>query len=619
MRRYFNNSGHWIAATLFAAGFALVFRGWLLSGFDAAFGDDEDGYLALALVEHWRHVFSGAVHWTDPIFFFPQHGALGYTDAFFLFGVVHTPLRFVGVDAFTALMLVMAGTSAIGFFGFRRLAVRHFELPPACAAIGAFLFAFANMDAVKLIHIQAYGAMLLPIICGLILRGWNSKRRGAVLGGAAGLLYSALFLTAFQTAWFFGFFLLLLALLHPVIWGPRQSRELVRDMMNSRRPMIVATIAAFAVGIVPFLTLYVPVIASGHSRDFAEVASNMPEWSDLANVTPENVIWGSTLQRLGVAGLADDPVWEAELGFTPTVLVVFILGLAILAARMLPPPYPSSHAGRSIAFGRGPHLSLLAGRGRASEASEGEGAWPPSFRPVATPPHPDPLPASEEREQKRRATCDSPAQAEEGRDADRALLWLGAAVIILWLLQMEYFGVRPWRAIWAAVPGAQAIRYTFRSQLVANLFVALVVARVLAAMARARVSTWLLCAVLIAEQINLAWPAVMSRRAAFAWIDAVPPPPEGCRIFYVAPHAGPPGRTGPQHQDDAMLLAEIRGIPTVNGYSSWFPSGWALDDPADPDYAGAVRSWVERNGIAEGLCGLEPRAGTWMSGLPKIR
>jgi hypothetical protein len=570
MRKYFTNSDPWIAVGLFAAGFALVFRSWLFSGFDAAFGDDEDGYLALALVEHWRHVFSGTAHWTDPIFFFPQRGALGYTDAFFLFGVVQAPLRLVGVDAFTALMLVMAGTSAIGFFGFRRLAVRHFEIPPAFAAIGAFLFAFANMDAVKLIHIQAYGAMLLPTICGLILSGWSSKHRGFVLGGAAGLLYAALFLTAFQTAWFFGFFLLLLALLHPVICGLRQSRELIREIATSRRPLIVAAAATFAIGIVPFLILYVPVIMSGHSRDFAEVASNMPEWSDLANVTPENAIWGSTLEWLGITGQPDDPVWEAELGFTPTVLVVFILGLAILAARMHPHPNAPWERGRPARFQE---------RKSGRDARAPRDCW--------------------------------------GGSADRALILLGAAVIIVWLLQMDYFGVRPWHAIWAAVPGAQAIRYTFRSQLVANLFVALVIARVLAAIARARVSTGLMCAVLIVEQINLAWPAVMSRRVALGWIDAVPPPPEGCRIFYVAPQAAPEGRTATQHQDDAMLLAEIRGIPTINGYSSWFPSGWALDDPASPDYAGAVRSWADRVGIAEGLCGLEPRAGAWTSGLPK--
>lgn len=546
MQKHFDRSVDWIAAALFAMGFALVFRGWLFSGFDGAFGDDEDGFLALALIEHWRHVFSGAAHWTDPIFFFPQKGVLGYTDAFFLFGVVHAPLRFLGADTFTALMLAMAGTAAIGFFGFARLAVRHFGIPPPYAAVGAFLFAFANMDAVKLIHVQTYGAMLLPSLCDLLLSGWNNKRHGTILGAAAGLLYAALFLTAFQTAWFFGFFMLLLVLLHPFMCGVQTNREFVREMLTSRRSMIVATVAAFTAGIVPFLALYLPVILSGHSRDFAEVAANMPGWSDLANITPENAVWGSILQQLGITGRADRPMWEVELAFTPVVLSVFILGLAILTTQM--------------------H------RHSAGAASSG---------------------------------------------TDRVFVIVGVAVIILWLLQMEYFGMRPWRAVWTAVPGARAIRYTFRSQLVANLFVALVTARVLAGIARARYWTLPLCAVLIAEQINLTWPAVMSRHAALAWINAVPPPPDGCRGFYVTPHAGPPGRTGSQHQDDSMLFAELRGIPTVNGYSSWFPDGWALADPADPNYAGAIRAWAARNALAEGLCGLEPRAGQWTLGLPE--
>jgi hypothetical protein len=562
MRRLFDHSGRWIATALFAAGFMLLFRGWLFSGFDGAFGDDEDGYLALALIEHWRHVFSGAAHWSDPFFFFPQSGVLGYTDAFFLFGVAHAALRSAGVDAFTAFMLVMAATSAIGFFGFRRLAVRHFGIAPTHAAIGAFLFAFANMNAVKLIHVQAYGTMLLPSLCDLVLSGWNSKRRGAVLGGAAGLLYSALFLTAFQTAWFFGCLMLLVALLHPAVYGVRTSRELVREMITLRRPMVVAAAVAFAAGIVPFLILYLPVILAGHSRDFAEVASNMPEWRDLANLTPENAAWGGVLQWLGITERAGRPMWEVELAFTPTVLAVFILGLAMLT--QISPPWPLSPSGEGISI----YPPWHAGKDR-------EGA------------------------------------------ADRVFVMFGAAVIIFWLLQMEYFGLRPWRAVWAAVPGAKAIRYTFRSQLVANLFVALVVARVLGGIARTRVGTLLLGAVLIVEQINLAWPAVMSRRASLAWIDAVPPPPSGCRAFYVTPQAGPPDRSGPQHQDDAILFAEIRGIPTINGYSSWFPNGWALDDPASADYAAAVRRWVERNGVAEGLCGLEPRAGMWTSGLPQ--
>ena len=65
-----DHTDRWLAAALFAAGFAVVFRGWLFSGFDGAFGDEEDGYLALALIEHWRHVFSGAVPWADLLIFF---------------------------------------------------------------------------------------------------------------------------------------------------------------------------------------------------------------------------------------------------------------------------------------------------------------------------------------------------------------------------------------------------------------------------------------------------------------------------------------------------------------------------------------------------------------------
>ncbi len=535
-----NDTDRGLALALFAIGFTLVFRGWLLTGFDGAFGDDEDGYLAIALVEHWRHVLAGTVHWADPIIFFPQPGTLGYTDAFFLIGVVHALLRAVGLDTFSALMVVMTALAAIGFFGFRRLAVRHFSVPPTCAAVGAFLFAFANMDAVKLIHIQTYCAMLLPILCGLALSSWSSKLHGAALGAGAGLLYGLLFLTAFQTAWFFGCYMLLLIFLHPAICGIAATRALVTATATYKRGTAIGAAAGFAAGIVPFLMLYVPVFLVGHSRDFAEVASNMPQWRDFANVTPENAVWGGILEWMGVTGQPHRPAWEVEIAFTPGVLAVFTVGLAMMAARA----------------------------------------------------------------------------RRFGDDRDRVFIMLGAAVVVFWLLQMDYFGMRPWHAVWSVVPGAKAIRYTFRSQLVANLFVALLVARVLAQIGRARILTLLLGGFLVVEQINLVWPATMSRRATLGWIDAVPAPPTGCHIFYVVPDAGPPGRSAPQHQDDAMLFAEIRGIPTVNGYSSWFPDGWALGDPASPGYAAAVRDWARRHDIAEGLCGLDPRAGRWTAGLP---
>jgi hypothetical protein len=548
-----------LALALFALGFALVFRGWLFTGFDGAFGDEEDGYLALAIFEHWRHVFAGEVRWTDPMIFFPARGTLGYTDAFFLLGAVDAGLRRLGLDAFNAFMLVMAGLAAAGFFGFRRLAMRQFGVPPAAAAVGAFLFAFSNVDAVKLIHVQAYCAMLLPWLCDLMLSAWNGARRGPLAAAAGGALYALLFLTAYQTSWFFACYLLLMALLYPVVFGRQATATLLREMVGKRAVMLGAA-CGFAVGIVPFLILYVPVFLSGHSRDFAEVASNMPQWRDLLNVTPENGVWGTPFKWLGIAGRPYRPVWEVELAFTPAVLAVFAAALGTTAARL---------------WTREATVSLLP-LGRATGEFHGSG----------------------------------------GSARDRFVLLMGLAVVVFWLLQMDYFDVRPWRAVWGVVPGAKAIRYTFRSQLVANLFVSLIVARALATFAIRRAAVLVLCAILIIEQINLAWPPMMSRTRALAWIDAAPAPPSGCHAFYVVPDAGPPGRSGPQHQDDAMLFAQIRGIATVNGYSSWFPDGWALDEPASPGYAAAVRDWARRNGIEAEVCGLEPRTGRWAPGLP---
>ena len=530
----------WLAPLLFAVGFAWTFRGWLFNGFDGAFGDEADGYLALAIIEHWRHVFAGTAHWSDPIYFYPERGTLGYTDALFLIGAVHAVFRALGADVFTAYMLAVSVLAMVGYFGFLRLAVRHFAIAPGAAAVGAFLFAFANVDQVKLVHVQAYCAMLLPLLCDLVLSAWQSvqRRRGVILSGVAGLLYAALFLTAFQTAWFFGCYLLLLAFLHPLVFGPAQSRVLLAEILVTRRHLVLGFAAAFTAGIVPFLSLYLPVFLSGRSRDFAEVVLSMPHWRDLLNVTPENVVWGDLLKWLGVVGQPSRAVSEIELAFTPAVLVVFVLGLAMLL------------------------------------------------------------------------------QAPSWQDAgNRWFVLIGAAVVIGWLLQMDYGGIRPWRAVWALVPGAGAVRYTFRSQLVANLFVALIVARILMELGRRRLIAVPLGAFLIVEQANHFWPPVMSRQAGLAWIEAVPPPPAGCRVFYLVPNAFPVEKEGFEHQDNAMLFAVVRGIPTINGYSSWFPDGWDLEEPARPGYAAAVHKWAKSRRV-DGLCGLDPRRARWTVGLP---
>ncbi len=544
--------GRAVAVVLLAVGIAMLFRPWLTSGFDGVIVNDADSRLFAALLVHWDQVFAGRAHWTDPSFFYPVRGTLGLSEAFFLYGAAHAGLTALGFDPFTAIMLVMLGLSIIGFVGFLRLAERHFDIPPPWSAVGAFLFAFANMHVIGLIHAQTYCAMLLPLVCDLALTAWRGPAgwRSIAMAAGAGLLLALSFLTAFQNGWFFGAFLVVFALLHPLVFGPARSFALLRQAAGPKRTVMIACASAFAIGIVPFLWLYLPVLMSGHRRELVEIYSNSPEALDIVNVTAGNWVWGDTLRQLGIAGRPDRTWWEVDYGYTPTVLVLLLVTMIALLRRI--------------------------------------------------------------------------AGASAGRDeCDRWLLLLAIGTVVFWLLQLDYFGFRPWTALWALLPGGSAIRYTYRSQFVANMFVALVVARGLAvwfewARQRRAALAVLTAATLlvIVEQANVEWPETVSRRELIQWADAVPPLPDGCRVFYLTPGSSPLELPGWIRQILATLLSEMRGMPTVNGYSTWLPDHWDMEEPDSASYPSAVRDWAERYRI-DGMCGLDLERNTWSIGLPR--
>jgi hypothetical protein len=121
---------------------------------------------------------------------------------------------------------------------------------------------------------------------------------------------------------------------------------------------------------------------------------------------------------------------------------------------------------------------------------------------------------------------------------------------------------------------------------------------------------------LCAEQWNNGPVTALSRRQEQARL-AMPLPPPGCRAFFV--EQASPLRTGYTLLDgfylpniDAMVLATRWGVPTVNGISSWFPDGWALEQPAAPAYLEAVHQWAKNKGLApESLCGLDMLHARW--------
>ncbi len=153
---------------------------------------------------------------------------LGFTDAYFLYAVGYVPLRLASLDPFTAFMLVMAALSVIGFFGFMRLAITDFGVSAASAAVGAFLFAFGNMMAVKMGHAQSYCAMLLPLVAHLTATAFKAehKRAAIIAAAAAGSLQALIFLTAYFTGWFATLFGIVVLLIFAALRGARHQRWL---------------------------------------------------------------------------------------------------------------------------------------------------------------------------------------------------------------------------------------------------------------------------------------------------------------------------------------------------------------------------------------------------------
>ncbi len=142
------------------------------------------------------------------------------------------------------------------------------------------------------------------------------------------------------------------------------------------------------------------------------------------------------------------------------------------------------------------------------------------------------------------------------RSAERRLAPIGAALLVCWLLMLNLGGVFPWRAVQLLVPGAGGIRVVGRFA------------------------------------ILLLLPATCR---SFAVIQATQPAeldPALDRLY--------------NGNVDAMLLASLWRMPTVDGVSTFAPPGWDFADTIAPDYPARLRRYAVRFGL-RGLCVLDTR------------
>ena len=80
-------------------------RSQLSNGFSLVVGDWLDGRIQASIVAHWYNALRGLESWNNTAYFYPWADTLGYNDGYFLYGVVASVFRYVGVDPFLSVDL----------------------------------------------------------------------------------------------------------------------------------------------------------------------------------------------------------------------------------------------------------------------------------------------------------------------------------------------------------------------------------------------------------------------------------------------------------------------------------------------------------------------------------
>ena len=532
----------------------LVFRPFFMSHFDRILSDAGDGRLCVTILEHWVKVFHGQAQAASPNFFFPERGVLGYSDTLFLDALPYAALRFLGLGRYLAFQATMMLVTGVGFASMLCLIRRLLRVDPWMQIAGASLFAVSNIYYVQIMHPQLASVTFVPLLCLLAIEYWRASNRNMARGyiAAVGIFVALLLFTSFYIGWFAILVSMTVFAFFVVcsILSERSTWPVRRgaQLLWMRKFDLLLGFGAFALALVPLLALYLPVLGHNKGRSLGEALYYMPGLLGGFDVGRENLIWGGLARRIEDAWTAGG-VHEYPAGWPVLTVCVFVASAVYFAHRLYRARYSRYSREKQL-------LALLSA--------------------------------------------------------------ISLACIALWSTSVRVRGsITGWAIVWWLVPGASAIRVPQRISLVLNVGGVVVCVAGLNAFLEAqsgrrvwiRLAAVLLPLALLAEQVNSMPTHIIGRLGEAHRFERIPPPPKNCSAFFIF-NEGPREINPLVTQTDAMSIAQQFEIPTLNGYSGWFPKGWNLSQAGD-DGGNAAILWARSRGVNRGLCGLDFALGSW--------
>lgn len=324
----------------------IFFKQQVASGFQTLFSDRTDSVIEISILEHWYNVLRGLASWPTMFYFYPYEATLAFNDAYFLYGMPYALFRLIGTDPFLSAQLVSVLLRIVAFAAFHLFLRRCLGLGRWWSLLGAVLFTLSATMAMRAHHAQLLSVAFAPLFAWLV---WNAVRAFAanayrpflLWGSLAAVLMAAWLMTTYYMAWFTLFFLSCSVLI-AALARPRAALALVWRVSKRGWTCLAVVASVFAIGVSPFLMLYLPKARATGMHPFSAVLEYTVHPLDLIHVGNSTLLLSrldGLLNGYFRPGLA--PYDEHVSGITLFLFLLFVTACASLWSHRWRPRNPA--------------------------------------------------------------------------------------------------------------------------------------------------------------------------------------------------------------------------------------------------------------------------------------